>query len=270
MSTSVAGTPAQGLQRWMILASGVGGSLIIVMGLSGAGIALPHMQGAFSAAPDQIAWVLTSFIVSSTLTMACSGWLSDRFGRRRIYLLSIAGFTIASALCGIADTLAEEVLYRTLQGAFGGPLLPLGQVIAVDPFPREKQGFATSMWGMGAMWGTVFGSLSGGYLVDHLSWSWVFFINVPLGAVAFLCAWAYVPETVQSRGRPLDWMGFVALCLGGLRISVDAEPGRAPRLVRVAGDHPRDRDRRLCVLHFRRAQFHSASALLRAPLVRGP
>ena len=213
MSVARTAAPAAGLRQWMTLASGIFGTLIFVFAMANIGMALPHMQGAFSAAPDQIAWVVTSFVVASTLTVACAGWFSSRFGRRTVFLVSIAGFTISSALCGIADNLVDEVVFRTLQGLLGAPLLPLGQAIAIDAFPRERQGLATSVWGMGAVWGTILGPLTGGYLVDNLGWQWVFLVIVPFGIVGTVMAWAFVPKSAPEIGRRFDWFGCAALSI---------------------------------------------------------
>ena len=221
-ATPVAAPPA-GLRQWMMMASGIAGTLIYVFAISAAGMALPHMQGTFSAAADQIAWVVTSFIVASTLVMACAGWLSTRFGRRRIYLVCIVGFTAASVLAGMADNLANEVVARTLQGLFGAPLAPLGQAISIDAFPRERQGFATSVWAMGALWGTFLGPLAGGYIVEHFGWPWVFYMIVPLGALSWLCSWVALTETPLEPERRLDWVGFIALtvAIGALTLMLN-------------------------------------------------
>ena len=215
--------PPTGLRRWLMMASGIAGTLIYVFAVSVTGMALPHMQGAFSAAPDQIAWVVTSLIVASTLSIACAGWLSTRFGRRRVYLVCIVGFTLSSALAGMADNLGSEVIARTLQGLFGAPLMPLGQVIAVDSFPRERQGFATSIWAMGTLWGTFLGPFTGGYIVEYLGWPWVFYVIVPLGALSWLCSWVALPESEREPERRLDWVGFVAfsVAIGALTLMLN-------------------------------------------------
>ena len=149
----------------MVVASGVLGSFIYFITLLSVSLALPQLQGAFSAAPDQVAWLLTSFILGTTAVITATGWLATRFGRKRVFLVAIAGFTFTSLLCGVADSLTEEVIFRTLQGAFGAPLMPIGQAIVLDAYPPEKNGLATAVWTAGALSGGVFGPLAGGYLV---------------------------------------------------------------------------------------------------------
>ncbi|MBT5413897.1 MAG: MFS transporter, partial [Rhodospirillaceae bacterium] len=164
----------EGLRRWLIVASGILGTLLFVVAITGAGMVLPHMQGSFSAAPDQIAWVVTAFIVGAAVANVCVGWVSDRIGRRNLYLVSVAGFTAASALCGLADNLFTLVLFRILQGVFGAALSPIGQAIVIDAFGRGRQGFGTSIHSMGATWGSFVGPVLAGYLADLAGWRWVF------------------------------------------------------------------------------------------------
>jgi DHA2 family multidrug resistance protein len=177
-------------------------------------VALPHMQGAFSATQDQISWVITSYIVTSAIVMPTGGWLSTRFGRKRIFTWAIAGFTGASVLCGAADTLTTEVVARILQGASGAFLIPLSQAIVLDTYPPEQHGKAMALWGGGAVMGTMLGPTVGGYLTEYLSWRYIYYINVPFGLLALLGVLAFVPETQRDPRRRLDWFGFLTLALG--------------------------------------------------------
>ena len=217
-ATTAAPPPAPayptGLKRTGIVASGVLGSFVYFITLLSVSLALPQLQGAFSAAPDQVAWLLTSFILGTTAVITATGWLAMRFGRKRVFMVAIMGFTLSSLLCGLAGSLTEEVIYRTLQGAFGAPLMPLGQAIVLDAFPREKNGLATAIWSAGALSGGVFGPLVGGYLVEMFSWPWIFYINLPIGVIAVLGTWAFVPEIARDRERRLDWVGLIALLTG--------------------------------------------------------
>ena len=178
-----------------------------------ANVALPDMQGSLSATQDQAAWILTSYIVAAAIATPATGWLAARFGRRHLLVVSIAGFTVASVLCGIATDIGQMVAFRVLQGLFGAALVPISQSSLLDAFPPEKHGAAMAMWGMGVMVGPIVGPPLGGWLTDHYSWHWVFLINVPVGIVALLGVLASVPadETEDSR---FDWRGFTFLALG--------------------------------------------------------
>ena len=188
-----------------------------------ANVALPHMQGSLSATQDEISWVLTSYIVAAAIMTPPTGYLSARFGRKNLFLTAVDGFTIASMLCGVAETLPQMVLFRLLQGMFGAALVPLSQVVLLDSTPQEKQGSAMALWGVGVMVGPILGPTLGGYLTDHYNWRWVFYINVPFGLMAFFGILAYVPDTVRDFGRRFDWLGFamLSLAIGALQIMLD-------------------------------------------------
>src|SRR5450432_2443084 len=149
-----------------------------------ANVALPYMQGSLSATPDQITWVLTSYVVAAAIFTAPVGWLSTRFGRRNFFTVCLVGFTLASMLCGMAQNLNQIVMFRLLQGMFGAALVPLSQATMLDLYPMEQRGSAMAMWGMGVMVGPILGPTLGGYLTDLYNWRWVFFINVPFGVLA--------------------------------------------------------------------------------------
>jgi DHA2 family multidrug resistance protein len=179
-----------------------------------ANVALPHMQGGLAATQDQITWVLTSYIIAAAITMPLTGWMSGRFGRKRIFLASVVGFTIASGLCGAAQTLPQMVMFRLLQGIFGAALVPLSQAILLDVFPREQRGPAMALWGVGIMVGPILGPTLGGYLTDNFDWRWVFYINLPVGVLAWLGIVFSIEETTRDRDRPFDFFGFAMLSLG--------------------------------------------------------
>jgi DHA2 family multidrug resistance protein len=188
-----------------------------------ANVALPHMAGNLSASQDQISWVLTSYIVAAAIATPLAGWLSTRFGRRRIFLISVAGFTVASMACGIADSLGEIVFARLLQGLFGAALVPLSQAVMIDSSSPEKRGRAMAIWGMGVMIGPVLGPTLGGWLTDNLTWRWVFFINLPVGLLSFYGIKTYIRETVVGKQTKFDVAGFVTLSLsiGMLQLFLD-------------------------------------------------
>ncbi|MFG6488591.1 DHA2 family efflux MFS transporter permease subunit [Roseateles sp. BYS78W] len=197
----------------------------VIQALDGtiANVALPHMQGNLSASQDQITWVLTSFIVASAITMPLTGWLCDRFGQKTIFLASIGGFTVASVLCGMAGNLTEIVLARFIQGVFGAALVPLSQAVLLDINPREKHGQAMAVWGMGVMIGPILGPTLGGWLTDAYNWRWVFFINVPVGAMALYGVWKYIPGAQPTRKMRFDLFGFatLSLAIGALQMLLD-------------------------------------------------
>jgi DHA2 family multidrug resistance protein len=216
MSDAVAAVESglPGAKKWLALLATMLGLSVYMLTMTLSGAALPRMQGTFSAAPDQMAWLLTSFVIGTTIMTACSGWVAVRFGRTRFYCVATAGFTATSVLCGLSTTLEEAILFRTLQGVFGAPLLPLGQAIAADSFPPRKQGMAVAFWSMGGVFGTVLGPYFGGMLIEEHGWPWVFFVNVPLGLLAFAATAAFVPEIKRDKTRHFAWLGFVPGAVG--------------------------------------------------------
>jgi MFS transporter, DHA2 family, multidrug resistance protein len=202
------------LNRPMITLSIMLATIMQTLDSTIANVALPHMQGTLSASQDQIAWVLTAYIVASAIATPLTGWLCDRFGQKYIFLASITGFTVASALCGMSNTLAEIVLARLLQGVFGAALVPLAQMVLLEINPREKQGSAMAVWGMGVMVGPILGPTLGGWLTDSYNWRWVFFINVPIGLLAFYGMWRYIRPDPGRKSARFDVFGFATLSLG--------------------------------------------------------
>ncbi|HEX4504835.1 MAG TPA: DHA2 family efflux MFS transporter permease subunit [Alphaproteobacteria bacterium] len=178
-----------------------------------ANVALPHMQGSLAATQDEIAWVLTSYIVAAAISTPVTGWLAGQLGRTRLFSIAMFGFTVTSALCGLATTLPQIVLFRIMQGLFGASLVPLSQAILLDAYPRGELQRAMGIFSMGVMIAPILGPVLGGYLTDEFSWRWCFFINIPIGIVAIAGAIAFVPE-VPGHARKLDWFGFGFLGLG--------------------------------------------------------
>lgn len=176
-------------------------------------VALPNMAGELNATPDNITWVLTSYLIASAIFMPLTGYLTDRIGQRRYLLVSIAGFVITSALCGMATSLAEIVAFRFLQGVFGASLVPLSQSVMLQTYPPEQRGKAMAIWAMGVMVAPVLGPTLGGWLTEYYSWRWTFYINLPVGIVAFLMAISHVPDSEVCERR-MDWLGFASLALG--------------------------------------------------------
>ncbi|MBV9566731.1 MAG: DHA2 family efflux MFS transporter permease subunit, partial [Hyphomicrobiales bacterium] len=179
-----------------------------------ANVALPYMQGSLSATSDQITWVLTSYIVAAAIMTSPVGWLSARFGRKGFFITCLAGFTLASMLCGLAESLTQMVLFRLLQGMFGAALVPLSQATMLDLYPPEQRGSAMAMWGMGVMVGPILGPTLGGYLTDVYDWRYVFYINVPIGVLAICGLVFFLSDTRRNNKLPFDWIGFLVLSLG--------------------------------------------------------
>ncbi|HTJ62922.1 MAG TPA: DHA2 family efflux MFS transporter permease subunit [Alphaproteobacteria bacterium] len=215
--------PGTAPNKAMISIVTMGATIMQVLDTTIANVALPHMQGSLGATQDQIAWVLTSYLVAAAIATPVTAWLALQLGRTRLFTLALAGFTGASMLCGIGTTLPEMVLFRLMQGVFGAALVPLSQSILLDTYPRHEVGKAMGMFSMGVMVGPILGPIVGGYLTDQLSWRWCFYINVPLGIVAILGAIAFIPETTKATGRKLDWMGFgfLSLAVASLQLMLD-------------------------------------------------
>src|SRR4051812_18562878 len=186
--------------RLLITLAVMSSTLMQVLDTTIVNVALPHMQGQLGANVDQIAWVLTSYLVASAVLMPLTGYFADVLGRKRYLLICIAGFVGASALCGLSQNLAEIVLFRLLQGVFGAALVPLSQAIMGDAYPIEERGKAMSIWGLGVMVGPVLGPTLGGWLTDFASWRWTFYINVPVGVLSLFLAYQFVPDT-EKRPR---------------------------------------------------------------------
>ena len=205
-------TMAPASRRYIVLATVSSATMLYAMAITIANVVLPQMRGALSATPDQVAWVITFNLVATAVVTPISGWLSNRFGRRRIMLIGTYGFTTTSVLCGLADSLEVLVLYRILQGAFGAPLVPISQAIILDTFPREKHALATALWGVGVVTGPIIGPTFGGFIAEEYSWRWVFFMIVPFGVMTFVSIWAFIKKRPnRPPGPAMDWLGFLAL-----------------------------------------------------------
>jgi DHA2 family multidrug resistance protein len=208
--------------RGLLVVSVMLATLMQALDTTIANVALPNMQGSLSATQDQISWVLTSYIVAAAIATPATGWLASVMGRRRLLLIAIAGFTLASVLCGIAGSIGQMVAFRLLQGLFGAALVPLSQSTLLDVYPREKHGSAMALWGMGVMVGPILGPPLGGWLTDAYSWHWVFLINVPICALALFGVAASLP-TDDTRASRFDWRGFafLAIGIGALQLMLD-------------------------------------------------
>ncbi len=210
-------------RRILLTCSVMLAAIIQVLDTTIANVAMPHMQGSLSANQDQIAWVLTSYIVAAAITMPMTGFIAGKFGRKRLMLWSVLGFTVASGLCGAAQTLTQMVLLRMLQGMFGACLVPLSQSVLLDTFPVAKHAKAMAIWGVGVMVAPILGPTLGGWLTEYYSWRWVFYINLPFGILAFVGISALVVESPLDRERRFDVFGFFlfSISIGALQLMLD-------------------------------------------------
>lgn len=188
-----------------------------------ANVALPHMQGSLAASQDQIDWVLTSYIVAAAIATPLTGFLTARLSLKRLFIISVAGFTVASMLCGLAQSVTEIVLFRWLQGLFGAALVPLSQTVLLNINPPQRQGSAMAAWGMAVMAAPILGPVLGGWLTEDYSWRYVFYINLPIGVIALLGMVAFLPEARRRSQTRLDWIGFVSLsvAIAALQVMLD-------------------------------------------------
>ncbi|MBD1571690.1 DHA2 family efflux MFS transporter permease subunit [Vibrio sp. S17_S38] len=213
----------EGSKRLLITFSVMLATIMQALDTTIANVALPHMQGAMGATQDQISWVLTSYIVASAIAMPLTGFVAAKIGRKRLFIYSVIGFTIASALCGAAQSLDQIILFRLLQGIFGASLVPLSQAVLLDTYPKEQHGSAMAMWGVGVMVGPILGPSLGGWLTEYYNWRWVFYINIPFGALAWFGIAAYVKETSIEAKRKFDIFGFalIGIAIGSLQLFLD-------------------------------------------------
>jgi len=198
-------------------------TIMQVLDITIANVSLPYMQGSLSATLEQVSWVLTSYVVAAAVMTAPVGWLAARFGIKKLFIMCVSGFTLASMLCGIAQTIEEMVLFRVLQGMFGAALVPLAQSVMLEIYPPQRRGWAMSLWGMGVMIGPIMGPILGGILTEYYSWRWVFFINLPVGIVTVIGLLSCMNESQGNRALAFDWLGFAALsiAIGALQLLLD-------------------------------------------------
>ncbi|MCL4671797.1 MAG: DHA2 family efflux MFS transporter permease subunit [Sphingomonadaceae bacterium] len=197
-------------------------SLLQILDSTIANVAIPHMQTSLGATVETVTWVLTSYIIASAVALPMTGWLADRIGARRLFIGSVAGFIIASMLCGAAQNLEEMVLFRALQGVAGAFIAPLSQAFLLDTARPSKHALMMSIWGMGIMIGPILGPILGGWLTETANWRWVFYVNLPVGALALAILIAYLPHRPESARR-FDFAGFVliALALAAFQLLLD-------------------------------------------------
>jgi DHA2 family multidrug resistance protein len=217
------------INPWLIAFTVMLATFMEVLDTSVANVALPHIAGDLSAGVDESTWVLTSYLVSNAIVLPLTGWFSTLFGRKRFYMGCVALFTLSSFLCGLSPTLGSLVLFRVFQGAGGGGLQPVSQAILVESFPREKQGMAMAVYGMGVVVAPIIGPTLGGWITDNYTWHWIFFINIPVGILSLLLTSLLVvdpPYLVRrslKKGFHIDFvgLGFLSVGLGFLQVVLD-------------------------------------------------
>ncbi|TSD64925.1 DHA2 family efflux MFS transporter permease subunit [Inquilinus sp. KBS0705] len=208
-----------GFKKWIITITVIMASLLELIDTTIVNVAIPHIQGNLGATLEDIAWVVTGYAVANVIILPMSGWLGGRFGRKNYFLTSIIVFTIASFLCGNATSLDELVVFRILQGIAGGGLISTGQTILIETWPREQIGTATALFGLGAVVGPTVGPTIGGWITENYSWPWIFYVNLPVGALAAFLAYTFINETPKEAKKPIDWwgIGLLAVAVGSLQ-----------------------------------------------------
>ena len=259
------GVPAN---RGMVTVSIMLATIMQVVDTTIVNVALPHMQGSMSATQDQISWVLTSYIVTAAIFTPLTGVLSDKLGRKRVFLFCVVSFVFASMLCGAAASLEQIVLFRALQGAAGAGLVPLSQATLLDVYPRDKQGSAMALWGLGVMVGPVLGPTLGGYLTEYYSWRWAFYINLPVGILAVLGILAFHARNHAHRAARLRLLRLCPAQHRDRHAAAHARPRQLAGLVRQHRDRARGDGDRTRAVPAAGAHVHERQGVHRAGAVR--
>ena len=213
------------INPWLIAIAVMSSTFMEVLDTTVVNVSLPHIAGSLSASTDEATWTLTSYLVANAIILPMTGWLAGRFGRKRLLMMAVTGFTVASFFCGLAPSLPFLIIFRIIQGACGGGLQPLSQAILLESFPPEKRGQAMAFWALGIVVAPMLGPVAGGWLTDNYSWRWVFYINVPIGVIAILLTQAFVfdPPYLRREKTGIDYWGISLLCvgMGSLQILLD-------------------------------------------------
>jgi MFS transporter, DHA2 family, multidrug resistance protein len=213
------------INPWLIAIAVMSSTFMEVLDTTVVNVSLPHIAGNLSASTDEATWTLTSYLVANAIILPMTGWLASTFGRKRLLMLSVTGFTTASFFCGLAPSLPFLIFFRVIQGACGGGLQPLSQAILLESFPPEKRGQAMAFWALGIVVAPMLGPVAGGWLTDNYSWRWVFYINVPIGVLAILLTQAFVfdPHYLRKEAKGIDYwgIGLLVVGMGSLQIMLD-------------------------------------------------
>ncbi len=213
------------INPWLIAIAVMSSTFMEVLDTTVVNVSLPHIAGSLSASTDEATWTLTSYLVANAIILPMTGWLAGRFGRKRLLMMAVTGFTVASFFCGLAPSLPFLIIFRVIQGACGGGLQPLSQAILLESFPPEKRGQAMAFWALGIVVAPMLGPVAGGWLTDNYSWRWVFYINVPIGVIAILLTQAFVfdPHYLRREKTGIDYwgIGLLTVGMGSLQIMLD-------------------------------------------------
>jgi MFS transporter, DHA2 family, multidrug resistance protein len=211
--------------RWMIAIAVMASAMMELVDTSAVNVSLPYIAGNLSASVDEATWVLTSYLVANAIILPLTGWLANYFGRKRLLMGAVIGFTVASVLCGLAPNLPLLIFFRVLQGAAGGSLQPITRAIMLEAFPREERGHAMAMWGVGIVVAPIVAPMLGGWLTTDYSWRWVFFINVPISIIGLFLVEMFVfdPPYIRRRSSHIDYwgMGMLATGIAALQVMLD-------------------------------------------------
>src|SRR3989454_25418 len=213
------------INPWLIAVAVMSSTFMEVLDTTVVNVSLPHIAGNLSASTDEATWTLTSYLVANAIILPMTGWLASTFGRKRLLMASVTGFTTASFFCGLAPSLPFLIIFRIIQGACGGDLQPLSQAILLESFPPEKRGQAMAFWALGIVVAPMLGPVAGGWLTDNYSWRWVFYINIPIGALAIILTQLFVfdPPYLRRKSSGIDYwgIGLLVLGIGCLQIMLD-------------------------------------------------
>src|SRR3954463_10557793 len=210
---------------WIVAVAVMFATFMEVLDTTVVNVSLPHIAGNLSATIDESTWVLTSYLVANAIILPLTGWLARTFGRKRLLLAAIIGFSLSSVLCGIAVNLGMLILFRIIQGATGGVLQPVSQAVMLEAFPPAERGKAMAFWGLGIVVAPMLGPMLGGWLTDNYSWRWVFYINLPVGLASVIMTRLFIfdPPYIRRSSRGIDYwgIGMLAVGVGALQVVLD-------------------------------------------------
>jgi MFS transporter, DHA2 family, multidrug resistance protein len=213
------------INPWLIAIAVMSSTFMEVLDTTVVNVSLPHIAGSLSATIDEATWTLTSYLVANAIILPMTGWLAGRFGRKRLLMAAVIGFTTASFFCGLAPSLGFLIIFRIIQGACGGGLQPISQAVLLESFPPEKRGQAMAFWALGIVVAPMLGPVAGGWLTDNYSWRWVFYINVPIGVLAILLTQAFIfdPPYLRREKTGIDYwgIGLLVVGIGALQVMLD-------------------------------------------------